>query len=64
LGVMILLLVLFVYFPVLVASPTDIVSLNYFVDTLLFSGAALVLADARRVRREVSLHPSSLATPQ
>lgn len=64
LGVMILLLVLFVYFPVLVASPADIVSLNYFVDTLLFSGAALVLADALRVRREVSLHPSSLATPQ
>lgn len=46
LGVMILLLVLFVYLPVLVASPTDIVSLNYFVDTLMFSGAALLLADA------------------
>ena len=50
LGVMILLLVLFVYLPVLVASPNDIVSLNYFVDTLLFSGAALVLADALRDR--------------
>jgi len=57
LGVMILLLVLFVYLPVLVASPTDIVSLNYFVDTLLFSGAALVLADTLKVGREVSLHP-------
>jgi hypothetical protein len=49
--------VLFVYLPVLAASPTDIVSLNYFVDTLLFSGAGLVLADALRDRREVSLHP-------
>jgi uncharacterized membrane protein len=46
LGMMILLLVLFVYLPILVASPTDIVSLNYFADTLLFSGAALLLADA------------------
>lgn len=46
LGMMILLLVLFVYLPILVASPTDIVSLNYLFDTLLFSGAALVLADA------------------
>jgi uncharacterized membrane protein len=48
LGVMILLLVLFVYLPILVASPTDIVSLNYVVDTLLYSGAALVLAYALR----------------
>jgi len=50
LGMMILLLVLFVYPPILVASPTDIVSLNYFADTLLFSGAVLVLADALRER--------------
>lgn len=42
LGMMILLLVLFVYLPILVASPTDVVSLNYFVDALLFGGAALV----------------------
>jgi uncharacterized membrane protein len=46
LGVMILLLVLFVYLPILVASPSDIVSVNYFFDTLAFSGAVLVLADA------------------
>ncbi len=46
LGIMILLLVLFVYLPLLVASPIDIVALNYFFDTLLFSGAALLLADA------------------
>jgi uncharacterized membrane protein len=50
LGIMILLLVLFVYLPILVASPTDIVSLNYFADTLLFSGAALLLADALKER--------------
>ena len=46
LGVMILLLVLFVYLPILAASPTDLVSLNYFFDTLMFSGAALVFADS------------------
>jgi uncharacterized membrane protein len=46
LGIMILLLVLFVYVPVLIASPSDIVSLNYVVDTLVFSGAALLLANA------------------
>ena len=50
LGITILLLVLFVYLPILVASPVDLVSLNYFFDTLLFSGAALVLADALRER--------------
>jgi uncharacterized membrane protein len=46
LGVMILLLVLFEYLPILIASPKDIVSLNYFFDTLFFSGAVLLLADA------------------
>jgi uncharacterized membrane protein len=46
LGIMILLLVLFVYLPILVASPTDIVAMNYFFDTLLFGGAILVLAAA------------------
>jgi uncharacterized membrane protein YphA (DoxX/SURF4 family) len=47
LGIMILLLVLFIYLPILVADRSSIGNgLNYFVDTLLFSGAALVLADA------------------
>jgi uncharacterized membrane protein len=47
LGIMILLLVLFVYLPILVANASNIGGgLNYFVDTLAFSGAALVLADA------------------
>src|ERR1700722_1166021 len=46
LGLMILLLVLFEYLPMLIASPKDIVSLNYFFDTLFFGGAVLVLGDA------------------
>ena len=50
LGVIILLLVLFVYLPILIASPSDIVSLNYFFDTLAFSGAVLVLGDASNER--------------
>jgi uncharacterized membrane protein len=49
-GIMILLLMLFVYLPLLVASPTDLESLNYFFDTLLFGGTILVLADALRER--------------
>jgi uncharacterized membrane protein len=47
LGVMILLVVLFVYLPMLAAIPLDIANgLNYFADTLMFSGAILLLADA------------------
>jgi uncharacterized membrane protein len=47
LGIMILLLVLFVYLPIEAAIPSDIANgLNYFVDTLAFSGAALILGDA------------------
>jgi uncharacterized membrane protein len=49
-GLMILLLVLFVYLPLLVATPTSLESLNYFFDTLLFCGAIFVLADALRER--------------
>jgi uncharacterized membrane protein len=50
LGLMILLLVLLEYLPMLIANPKDIVSLNYFFDTLIFSGAVLVLAAACRER--------------
>jgi uncharacterized membrane protein YphA (DoxX/SURF4 family) len=46
LGLMILLLVLFVYLPLLVKGPADIVNVNYFFDTLMFGGAILLLADA------------------
>jgi len=47
LGIMVLFLVLFIYLPILFSNPSDIDNgLNYVVDTLAFSGASLVLADA------------------
>ncbi len=47
LGIVILLVTTFVYLPIMIANPFDIPSgLNYFVDTLAFSGTVLVLADA------------------
>jgi hypothetical protein len=46
LGAAILLLVLFVYLPVMIASPLEIVGLNYVADTLLYAGTVLVLAAA------------------
>jgi uncharacterized membrane protein len=46
LGIMALLLILFVYLPILAANPFDIDNgLNFFVSTLAFSGAALLLAN-------------------
>jgi uncharacterized membrane protein len=56
LGIMILVLEVFVYLPMLVANASNIAEgLNYFVDTLAFGGAALLLADAigERGRHEV-----------
>jgi uncharacterized membrane protein YphA (DoxX/SURF4 family) len=55
LGIVILFLVVFLYVPVTIGNPSDIDSgLNSLVDTLAFSGAFLVLADAmgRRNGRE------------
>ncbi len=46
LGLTILLTVLWIYLPMLLAAPTDLVALNYFFDTLLFCGAILLLANA------------------
>jgi uncharacterized membrane protein YphA (DoxX/SURF4 family) len=47
LGIMVLLVVLFVYLPILVADRSSIANgLNYFTDTLVLSGAALLLAGA------------------
>src|SRR5437016_2899625 len=46
LGLTILLTVLWIYLPMLLAAPTDVVALNYFFDTLLFWGAILLLANA------------------
>ena len=56
LGIMILLVVLFVYLPIEVAYASSIANgLNYFTDTLVLSGAALLLADAINERtRSVS----------
>ncbi len=46
LGVVILLLVLFVYLPLMIAKPLEIGGLNYVGDTLLYAGTVLVLAAA------------------
>jgi uncharacterized membrane protein len=51
LGIMILLLVLFIYFPIWFSDLSNIGDgLNFVVDTLVFSGAALLLADAISAR--------------
>jgi uncharacterized membrane protein len=48
LGLIVFLLVLFLYLPIVIANPADIGNgLNYFADTLLLSGAALALAGTR-----------------
>lgn len=55
LGVYVFLVVMLVYLPIMIASFTDInKGLNYFADTLVFSGAALALAGAlpRETARE------------
>jgi len=46
LGLTILLTVLWIYLPMLIAAPKDVVALNFFFDTLLFSGTILLLANA------------------
>ena len=46
LGLTILLTVLWIYLPMLLVAPTDVVALNFFFDTLLFCGAILLLANA------------------
>jgi len=48
LGLTILLTVLWIYLPMLLAAPTDVVALNYFFDTLLFCGTILLLANAMK----------------
>jgi len=46
LGLTILLTVLWIYLPILLPAPTDVVALNFFFDTLLFCGAILMLANS------------------
>lgn len=54
LGLTILLTVLWIYLPMLIAAPKDVVALNFFFDTLLFSGAILLLANA--MKKETAVH--------
>ena len=54
LGLTILLTVLWIYLPMLLAAPTDVVALNFFFDTLLFCGAILLLANAMEKETAVS----------
>jgi hypothetical protein len=51
LGLTILLTMLWIYLPMLIAAPTDVVALNYFFDTLLFCGAILLLANTSEKER-------------
>ena len=46
LGLTILLTVLWIYLPMLLAAPKDVVALNFFFDALLFCGTILLLANA------------------
>jgi uncharacterized membrane protein len=46
LGLTILLTVLWIYLPMLLAAPKDVVALNFFFDTLFFCGTILLLANA------------------
>ncbi|MGB7586560.1 MAG: hypothetical protein WBM11_17090 [Terriglobales bacterium] len=67
LGTWIVLLVVFVYGPILITSLADpstdvkVVGINYFFDTLLFAGAILALASATpRTDQNAALQPSLL----
>jgi uncharacterized membrane protein YphA (DoxX/SURF4 family) len=48
LGLTILLTVFWIYLPMLLAAPKDVVALNFFFDTMLFCGAILLLANATK----------------
>jgi uncharacterized membrane protein len=56
LGLTILLTVLWIYLPMLVAAPKDVGALNFFFDTLLFSGTILLLAERMVQGGTVTLH--------
>lgn len=56
LGLTILLTVLWIYLPMLLAAPKDVVALNFFFDTLLFCGTILLLANA--TDRETAVAPT------
>jgi uncharacterized membrane protein len=54
LGLTILLTMLWIYLPMLLAAPTDVVALNFFFDTLLFCGAILLVANSIRSAPEAA----------
>jgi len=54
LGLTILLTVLWIYLPMVLAAPTDVVALNFFFDTLLFCGTILLLANSIDEKPSVS----------
>jgi len=54
LGLTILLTILWIYLPILLRAPTDVVALNFFFDTLLFCGAILLLANSLGGKTAVS----------
>jgi len=54
LGLTILLTMLWIYLPMLLAAPKDVVALNFFFDTLLFCGAILLLANASEKETSVA----------
>ena len=53
LGLTILLTVLWIYLPMLLAAPTDLVALNFFFDTMLFCGTILLLANSIDKKNQV-----------
>lgn len=55
LGLTILLTVLWIYLPMVLATPKDTVALNFFFDTLLFCGAILLLANSIERKPAVAL---------
>lgn len=60
LGLTILLAVLWIYLPMLLAAPRDLVALNFFFDTLLFCGTILLLANS--IEREPALDRAASST--
>lgn len=63
LGIFVLVIVVLVYLPITVASPSDIENgLNYVADTLVFSGAALLLAGILPKEHAAEPVPSGEAT--
>jgi uncharacterized membrane protein YphA (DoxX/SURF4 family) len=61
LGLTMLLTVLWIYLPMLLAAPRDLVALNFFFDTLLFCGTILLLGNAMEKRASI---PSTASASQ